>query len=159
MTDWAASNDIESMLKSLHHASVVIELRLFAADCATRVLRYLPEPEFAAALAASRDFANGNTTSESLDSVVGSAALLLTPNVIQPTVRDFAGSAVIDAASSQLPTVSKVWASVSCALQAVACSAAYNADGDNYDSVYDTAMTSESTAQCDLLRAHIPRLP
>ena len=159
MIDWATSNDIEVMLKSLDHASVVIELRLFAADCAARVLQHLPEPEFSAALAASRDFANGNTTSESLDAVVDSAALLLTPNVIQPTVRDFAGSAVIDAASSHPPSASTVWTSVSCALQAVACAAADSADDDTYDSVYDSAMTAESTAQCDLLRAHIPHLP
>ena len=155
MIDWATSNDIEAMLKSLDHASFAVELRLFAADCAARVLRHLLEPDFAAALAASRDFANGNTTSQSLDAVVDSAASLLTAHVVQPTVRDFAGSAVIDASSSHPTTASKVWASVSCALQAVACDAADSADDACYDSVYDSAMSAESAFQSDLLRTHV----
>ena len=159
MIDWATSNDIEAMLKSLDHASFAVELRLFAADCAARVLQHLPEPDFAAALAAalaaSRNFANGNTTSQSLDTVVDSAASLLTAHVVQPTVRDFAGSAVIDASSSHPTTASKVWASVSCALKAVACDAADSADDTYYDSVYDSAMSAESAFQSDLLRTHV----
>lgn len=157
MIDWATSNDIEAMLKSLDHASFAVELRLFAADCAARVLQHLPEPDFAAALAASRNFANGNTTSQSLDAVVDSAASLLTAHVVQPTVRDFAGSAVIDASSSHPTTASKVWASVSCALKAVACDAADSADDAYYDSVYDSAMSAESAFQSDLLRTHVIR--
>ena len=157
MIDWATSNDIEAMLKSLDHASFAVELRLFAADCAARVLQHLPEPDFADALAASRNFANGNTTSQSLDAVVDSAASLLTAHVVQPTVRDFAGSAVIDASSSHPTTASKVWASVSCALKAVACDAADSADDAYYDSVYDSAMSAESAFQSDLLRTHVIR--
>ena len=157
MIDWATSNDIEAMLKSLDHASFAVELRLFAADCAARVLQHLPQPDFAAALAASRNFANGNTTSQSLDAVVDSAASLLTAHVVQPTVRDFAGSAVIDASSSHPTTASKVWASVSCALKAVACDAADSADDAYYDSVYDSAMSAESAFQSDLLRTHVIR--
>lgn len=157
MIDWATSNDIEAMLKSLDHASFAVELRLFAADCAARVLQHLPEPDFAAALAASRNFANGNTTSQSLDAVVDSAASLLTAHVVQPTVRDFAGSAVIDASSSHPTTASKVWASVSCALKAVACDAADSADDAYYNSVYDSAMSAESAFQSDLLRTHVIR--
>ena len=157
MTNWEKLNDIESMIKSLDHAIYATELRLFAANCAVRVLPHLPEPEFAAAIAASRDFANNEIAADCLDSIVASAASLLTHNVVQPTVRDFAGSAVVDAASSAPPTKAKVWSSVSCALQAVACAAAETAADADYDSVYDSVMAAESAAQCDLLRSQISR--
>ncbi|WP_044257525.1 hypothetical protein [Rhodopirellula sp. SWK7] len=148
------------MLRSLGNTSCDVELRLFAADCAARVLPFLTEPEFSAAICASREYAIGNITPNELDAIVSAAASLLTEHVIQPSVRDFAGSAVVGASSSHPPTADKVWNSVSCALQAVACAAAELADDDYYDSVYDSALAAEMVVQSELLRTRMdmPRL-
>ena len=156
MIDWADSNDIEAMLQNLPDGAFHSELRLFAVDCASRVLQFLSEPEFASALDASQRFAVGDCGTDELQQRVDAASALLNQHVDVPTVRDFAGSAVIDASSVYPSNSRKIAASATCALQAVACAAANGACDDEYDLVYDATMISESKIQCELLRSQIP---
>ena len=102
MIDWESSNNAVAMLESLPADSFQSELRLFATECARRVLCFLHEPEFASALDMSRLFALGDCTSDELQQHVDLASALLSPHVDVPTIRDFAGSAVIDASSVHL---------------------------------------------------------
>ena len=145
------------MLTSLPDGEFQSELRVFAIECASRVLTHLPEPEFASALDMSRQFAMGDCTTDELQQQhVDAATALLNPHVDVPTFRDFAGSAVIDASSVYPSNSRKTAASVTCALQASACAAANSASDDEYDSVYNATMNSESKIQCELLRSQIP---
>lgn len=156
MIDWNESDDIEAMLMSLSDGEFHTELRLFCAACASRVLHLLPEPEFEVVLGASRRFAAKECSSAELQQCVNAASDLLRPDVDVPTARDLAGSAVVDGASVHPPIKSKVWASVSCAVQAVACAAGEAVPDDQYNNAYDKAINAEVRVQCDLLRAHIP---
>ena len=156
MVDWLTSNDIEAMLERLPNDAFDSELRLFAANCASRVLQFLPEPEFASVLDMSRRFANGTCSKAELQTLVDAAGAHLEPHVDVPTVRDFAGSAVVDASSVHPAVPTKIAASVTCALQAVACSAGDSVLDREYDKAYDAAMIAESKTQCDLLRSYLP---
>ena len=156
MIDWENSNDIDAMLRSLPDDTFQKELRLFATDCAARVLGSLPESEFALALDMSRQFAIDACASDELQQRVDAASALIDPNADTPTTREFAGSAVIDASSVHPATSGKIASSATCALQAAACAAANIAPPDEYDRVYDDTILAESRIQCDLLRSRIP---
>ena len=156
MIDWTKSTDIQAMLMSLPDGEFQSELRVFAIECASRVLAHLPEPEFASALDMSRKFAMGDCTTEELDLFVDAASALLDPHVDVPTTRDFAGSAVVDASSVHPSNSQKTAGSVTCALQASACAAADAVADNEYDSVYNATVIAESKIQCELLRSQIP---
>ena len=99
MIDWANSKDLEAMLMSLPDGQFQSELRVFAVNCAERVLRFLHEPEFSSVLNMSWRFANGTCTYDELQQHVSAASALLDPNTDVPTTRDLAGSAVVDAST------------------------------------------------------------
>lgn len=163
MQDWSESLDVDEMLRSLPGGVFQTELRLFSIACASRVLRFLHEPAFEQALLASKQFARGEVSAAELQRFVDAASSLLTPDVATPKVRDFAGSAVIDAASVHPATSKKViqlrarrplllLPALAKLLPAppVSWSRMMN------DHAFDDAIQAETIAQCELLRSLIP---
>ena len=146
-----ASENIETMVQRLHEPQHETLLRLLACSAASRVLPLLREPAFAKALEASRRFATHGCEEATLAEFVVKAAGLLDPYVASPSVRDYAGSAVVDAASVYPATPQKTLAALTCAANAIAIDAAFTAPDDRYDEVVRSAYEREMEAYCELL--------
>lgn len=146
-----ARKNIESMVQRLREPQHEPVLRLLACAAASRVLPLLGEPAFAKALEASRGFAKQQCDEAMLADLVAEAAGLLNPHVACPTARDYAGSAVVDAAAVCPATPPKTLATLTCAAQAVAIDAAARFPEDRYDDVFRTAYEREMSAYFEIL--------
>ncbi|PHS09984.1 MAG: hypothetical protein COA78_11670 [Blastopirellula sp.] len=153
---WTNCSDLQEMLAAIPDGKFDRELRLFSVACAQRVIRHLPEREFSLALACSKRYAIGECAASELQTRVDSASRLMDPHIDIPSVRDFAGSAVIDASTVSAALKPKVIASASCAAQAIGQSEAEAGADSQYDEIFDKTMASELEKQCDLLRLYIP---
>ena len=155
MTNWPTSNDIEAMIAALPDGAFERELHVFRLECAKRVLRFLPEPEFSQALQAAERLAINEGPASELQRHLDAASALLNPHVDVPAIRDFAGSAVVDAVPPHRNKAA-AWSVASCALQAVACAAGESVPDAQYDLAYNEARNSEERVQCQLLRSNVP---
>lgn len=140
------------MVQSLHEPQHETLLRLIACAAASRVLPLLKEPAFVKALDASRRFALKDCDEASLAKSAAEAAALLNPHVASPSVRDFAGSAVVDAVSVYAATPPKTMAALTCAARAVALDTASSSPNDRYDEVFTSAYEREMVAYGEIIR-------